>query len=151
MKRDPEKLKTFLYICYIFEKSFGVALVLCLNFLSSDAMKSGLKFWLYLVTFGVYAVENYTAFILYSTITLYHVVSVPHTATGTKDTPDIGEIASLMLLITNNGLRYYLADFFSSKCFDQDVDILGGGTRSINESLGQPITVDQARESEEKV
>ena len=90
-------------------------------------------------------------FIIFSAIALYHVVSVPHTATGIKDTPDIGEITSLMLLITNNGLRYYLADFFSSKCFDQDIDILGGGTQSITESLGQLITVDQARDREEKV
>lgn len=149
MKKEEEKLKTLLYICYIFEKSLGVALVLCLNFLSSDAMKSGLKFWLYIVVFVVYALENYAMLLLGSAIAVYNVVSVPHTAI--KDTPDITEITSLMLLITNNGLRYYLADFFSSKCFDQDVDILGGGTQSITKSLGLPATVDQARESEESV
>ena len=147
MIKEQEKLKILLYICYIFEKSLGVALVLCLNFLSSDKMKSGLKYWVYIVVFVVYALENYTMFILFSATAVYNVVSVPHT--GIKDTPDITEVTSLMLLITSNGLRYYLADFFSSKCFDQDVDILGGGTKSITESLGLPATVGQARGGEE--
>ena len=64
-----------------------------------------------------------------------------------NDAPDKEAVASLMLLIINNGLRYYLAEFFLSKFFDQDVDILGGGTKSILESLAQPATVDQAQES----
>ena len=153
ISQAQEKLKTLLYFFYIFEKSLGVALALCLNFLPSNASglpqkKSGLKVWLYIVALIVYALEDYTMFILGSTIAVQNVLSVPHTANN-EDSPDIAAVASLMLLIINNGLRYYLADFFSSKCFDLDVDILGGGTKSISESLAQPATVNQARENNE--
>ena len=87
--------------------------------------------------------------ILGSTIAAYKVLTVPNTQ-DPNDAPDIAAVVSLMLLITNNALRYYLAEFFCSKLFDQDVNILGGGTKSISESLAQPATVDQARESEEE-
>lgn len=86
--------------------------------------------------------------ILGSTIAVYKVLTVPNTA-DTEDAPDIEAVTSLMLLITNNTLRYQVAEFFFSKFFDQDVDILGGGTKSISESLAQPATVDQAQESKE--
>ena len=145
MSQKQEELKSLLYFFYIFEKSLGVALVLCLNFLPSNASglpqkKSGLKFWPYIVVLIVYALEGYTMFFLGSIIAVYNVLSVPHTANN-EDAPDITAVASLMLLIINNGLRYYLAEFFFSKLFNQDVDILGGGTKSISESLGvaQPV------------
>ena len=83
-----------------------------------------------------------------STIAVYKVLTVPSSPVS-NDPPDIEAVASLMLLIINNGLRYYLAEFFLSKLFDQDVDILGGGTKSILESLTQPATVDQAQENKE--
>ena len=54
---------------------------------------------------------------------------------STMDPPDMKAVVDLMLLMTNNALRYYLADFFFSKFFDHDVDILRGGTKSISESL----------------
>ena len=88
--------------------------------------------------------------ILGSTIAVYKVLTVPNTPAGTNDAPNIEAVVSLMLLITNNALRYYLAEFFFSKLFDQDVDILGGGTKSISESLEQQATVDRARESKEE-
>lgn len=135
------------------EKSSAVVLVLFLNFLPSD--KSGLpqknsamKLGLYKATLFVYALEGYTMAILGSTIAVYKVLSVPNTADTDDEAPEREAVVSLMLLITNNALRYYLAEFFFSKLFDQDVDILGGGTKSISESLAQPATMDQAHELE---
>ena len=87
--------------------------------------------------------------ILGSTIAVYKVLTVPNTQGTNVEAPDIEAVVSLMLLISNNALRYYLAEFFFSKLFDQDVDILGGGTKSISESLAQPAMVDLADESEE--
>ena len=145
MSKSQEEFKSLLYSFYIVEKSLGVALMLCLNFLPSNASglpqgKSSLKFWLYIVVLMVYALEGYTMFFLGSVNAVHNVLSVPHTANN-EDAPDVTAVASLMLLIINNGLRYYLADFFFSKLFHQDVDILGGGTKSISKSLGveQPV------------
>ena len=43
--------------------------------------------------------------------------------------PDVKSVVDLMLLMTNNGLRYFLADFFVSKLFDESLDHLGGGKK----------------------
>ena len=133
------------------EKSSAVVAALFLNFLPSDAgglseNNSTKKLLLYRAVLIVYAFEGYTMAMLGSTIAVYKVLTVPSTPVST-DAPDIEAVVSLMLLIINNGLRYYLAEFFLSKLFDQDVDILGGGTKSILESLAQPATVDQSQES----
>lgn len=148
-----ETFKTLPYVLFMCEKSSAVVLVLFLNFLPSD--KSGLpqknsamKLGLYKATLFVYALEGYTMAILGSTIAVYKVLSVPNTAETDDEAPEREAVVSLMLLITNNALRYYLAEFFFSKLFDQDVDILGGGTKSISESLAQPATMDQAHELE---
>ena len=134
------------------EKSSAVVVVLFLNFLPSNESGlpySAMKLGLYKAALFVYALEGYTMAILGSTIAVYKVLAVPDTQGTDNEAPDIKAVVSLMLLITNNALRYYLAEFFFSKLFDQDVDILGGGTKSISESLAQPPTVDQAHESKE--
>ena len=147
----PEILKTLSYVLFMCEKSSAVVAALFLNFLPSDAgglseNNSTKKLLLYRAVLIVYAFEGYTMAMLGSTIAVYKVLTVPSTPVST-DAPDIEAVVSLMLLIINNGLRYYLAEFFLSKLFDQDVDILGGGTKSILESLAQPATVDQSQES----
>ena len=48
--------------------------------------------------------------------------------------PKAKSVVALMLLITNNGFRYFVGDFFLSKLFDENIDILGGET--IVESIG---------------
>ena len=148
-----ETFKTLSYVLFMCEKSSAVVVALLLNFLPSDTSgpsqkNSAMKLGLYKAALFVYALEGYTMAILGSTIAVYKVLTVPNTA-DTNDAPDIQAVVSLMLLITNNALRYYLAEFFFSKLFDQDVDILGGGTKNISESLAQPATVDQAQESYE--
>ena len=149
-----ETFKTLSYVLFMCEKSSAVVLVLFLNFLPSDESalpqkNSAMKLGLYKAALFVYALEGYTMAILGSTIAVYKVLTVPNTQGTNDEAPDIEAVVSLMLLISNNALRYYLAEFFFSKLFDQDVDILGGGTKSITESLAQPATVDQADESKE--
>lgn len=149
----PETFKTLSYVLFMVEKSSAVVVALSLNFLPSDTnalsqQNFTLRLGLYKAALLVYALEGYTMAILGSTIAVYKVLTVPNTA-DTEDAPDIEAVTSLMLLITNNTLRYQVAEFFFSKFFDQDVDILGGGTKSISESLAQPATVDQAQESKE--
>ena len=152
MANDTETLKTVAYIIFVFEKSFAVAVVLVLNFLPSDGndlpqKNSLLKLVLYKAALAVYAVEGYTMATLGSAIAAYQVLNVPSIPDGSKDPPEVKAVASLMLLIINNALRFYLADFFLSKFYDQDADILGGGTKSIAESLALPVG--QAQEDKE--
>ncbi|XP_068691876.1 uncharacterized protein [Montipora foliosa] len=149
-----ETFKTLSYVLFMCEKSSAVVVALFLNFLPSDTSgpsqkDSAMKLGLYKAALFVYALEGYTMAILGSTIAVYKVLTVPNTA-DTNAAPDIQAVVSLMLLITNNALRYYLAEFFFSKLFDQDVDILGGGTKNISESLARPATVHQAQESKEE-
>lgn len=152
MAINTETLKTVAYIIFVFEKFFAVAVVLVLNFLPSDAndlhqKNSLLKLVLYKAALAVYAIEGYTMAMLGSTIAAYKVLSVPSTPDGSKDPPEVKAVASLMLLLANNALRVYLAEFFLSKVYDQDADILRGGTKSIAESLALPVG--QAQEDEE--
>ena len=130
----PETFKTLSYVLFMCEKSSAVVAALFLNFLPSDAgglsqNNSAMKLGLYRAVLFVYALEGYTMAILGSTIAVYKVLTVPSTPSS-NDVPDIKAVVSLMLLIINNGLRYYLAEFIFSKLFDQDVHILGGGTMS---------------------
>ena len=146
--------------------------------------KSTLKLVIYKAALLLYALEGYTMAILGSTIAVYKVLTVsdpPGTARihptspnvqknwtlsstqqlqgrnngeSTVDPPDMKAVVNLMLLMTNNALRFYLADFFFSKLFDHDVDILGGGTKSISESLAvnradNILAVDSADEPRE--
>jgi len=154
MLSRSETFKTLSYVLFMCEKSSAVVVALFLNFLPSDAgglsqKNSAMKLGLYKAALLVYVLEGYTMAILGSTIAVYKVLTVPNPPGSHDDAPDIKAVVSLMLLIINNGLRYYLAEFFVSKLFDLDVDILGGGTKSISESLAQPATVDQAQESKE--
>ena len=152
MTHNTETLKTVVYILFVFEKSFAVAVVLVLNFLPSDAndltqKNSLLKLVLYKAALAVYAVEGYTMATLGSAIAAYQVLNVPSIPDGSKDPPEAKAVASLMLLIINNALRVYLAEFFLSKVYDQDADILGGGTKRIAETLALPVR--QAQEDKE--
>ena len=70
--------------------------------------------------------------LLGSTIAAYKVLSVAPNV-DTKN-PSAKLVVGLMLLVTNNGFRYFLAEFFLSKIFDDGLDILGGKT--IEESIG---------------
>ena len=127
--------------------------------------KSSLKLVIYKAALFLYALEGYTMAILGSTIAVYKVVTVQSgpgpalihrtspnvqenlTLSSTQQLqgtnngystvvpPDMETVVGLMLLMTNNALRYYIADFFFSKLFDPDVDTLGGGTKTIPESL----------------
>ena len=146
MTHNTETLKTVVYILFVFEKSFAVAVVLVLNFLPSDA-NDLTQLVLYKAALAVYAVEGYTMAMLGSAIAAYKVLSVPSTPDGSKDPPEVKAVASLMLLIINNALRVYLAEFFLSKVYDQDADILGGGTKTIAETLALPVR--QAQEDKE--
>lgn len=144
MTHNTDTLKTVVYIIFVFEESFAVAVVLVLNFLPSDAndlrqKNSLLKLVLYKAALAVYVVEGYTMAMLGTAIAAYQVLNVPSIQDGSKDPPEVKAVASLMLLIINNALRVYLAEFFLSKVYDQDADILGGGTKSIAESLALPV------------
>ena len=130
---------------------------------SEDSL--AMKTILYKATLALYALEGYMMAFLGSMAAVYKVLTVSENeqnrgffsptqqenmtllvnnhGQGSDDNysagnpPGVKAVVDLMLLMMNNGLRYYLADFFSSKVFDQDVDILGGGTKCISKSLGR--------------
>ena len=60
----------------------------------------------------------------------YNVLTVPEEGKSSKGKqPGVKPVICLMLLITDNGFRYFVA-----KMFDENLDILGGKT--IKESIG---------------
>ncbi|XP_028412169.1 uncharacterized protein LOC114534892 [Dendronephthya gigantea] len=136
MSNEPQTWKTMSYILFITEKVFTVALMLFLNFLPrfwTGGRLSTLKYWLYKAALAVYYVlQNFVMALLGSTIATYKVLTIKPNV----DTQDPGprSIVALMLLVTYNGYRYFVAEFFFSKIFDDELDILGGKT--IQESIG---------------
>ncbi len=80
--------------------------------------------------------QNFLVALLGSTIAAYKVLTVPEQETKTNEMqrPGAKSVVALMLLVTNNGFRYFVAEFFFSKIFDENLDILGG--KSIEESVG---------------
>lgn len=79
----------------------------------------------------MYVLQNFVMALLGSTIAAYKVLTIKPNV----DIQDPGprSIIALILLVTNNGYRYFVADFFFSKLFDDELDILGG--RTIQESI----------------
>ena len=177
---DKTKIsKTISYTLFMFEKFLAVTLVFFLNFLPPiwNGQDARLKLWLYKTALAIYALECYLLAILGSTIAVYKVLTVSeadrtwlamqrrsnvstdadsrlrlvHGAHATNP-PDVKSVVDLMLLMTNNGLRYFLADFFVSKLFDESLDHLGGGKKKIAESLApqrDEVMLSSAREVQE--
>ena len=70
-----------------------------------------------------------------STVAAYNVLTVPEEGKPDKgEQPGVKSVICLMLLITDNGFRYFVAEFFFAKMFDENLDIFGGKT--IQESIG---------------
>lgn len=84
----------------------------------------------------MYVFQNSIIALLGSTIASYKVLTVsePRPNMNNAKQPKAKSVVALMLLITNNGFRYFIADFFLSKLFDENMDVLGGKT--IVESIG---------------
>ena len=95
-----------------------------------------LKYWLYKAALVMYVFQNSIMALLGSTIASYKVLTVsqPRPNMNNAEQPKAKSVVALMLLITNNGFRYFVADFFLSKLFDENMDVLGGKT--IEESIG---------------
>ena len=83
----------------------------------------------------MYVLQNSLVALLGSTVAAYKVLTVPEQENKSikEQRPGVKSVVALMLLITNNGFRYFVAEFFSSKMFDENSDILGGKT--IEESI----------------
>ena len=83
----------------------------------------------------MYVLQNFLVALLGSTVAAYKVLTVPEqeNKSNKERRPGVKSVVALMLLITNNGFRYFVAEFFFSKIFDENLDILGGKT--IEESI----------------
>ena len=84
----------------------------------------------------MYVLQNSLVALLGSIIAAYKVLNVPEPNGKSNEgqQPGVKSVAALMLLITNNGFRYFAAEFFLAKIFDENLDILEGKT--IQESIG---------------
>lgn len=97
--------------------------------------ESRLKYWLYKVAMLMYVLQNSIFALLGSTIATYKVLTVTEPQPNVNKTkPGPKSVVALMLMIVNNGFRYFVADFFLSKIFDEQLDVLGGKT--VEESIG---------------
>ena len=83
----------------------------------------------------MYVFHNFLIALLGSTVAAYKILTVPEqeNKSNKEQRPGVKSVVALMLLITNNGFRYFVAEFFFSKMFDENLDILGGKT--IEESI----------------
>ena len=83
----------------------------------------------------MYVLQNSIIALLGSTVATYKVLTVTEPQPNVNETkPGPKSVVALMFLIANNGFRYFVADFFLSKIFDEQLDVLGGKT--VEESIG---------------
>jgi hypothetical protein len=95
------------------------------------------------------ALQNYLVALLGSTIAAYKVLTVPEQeGKSDKVHPGVKSVVGLMLLITNNGFRHFVAEFFLSKIFDENSDILGGKTPIEEIFGGQEVEIETPYEKE---
>lgn len=144
---QPRVIKTISGLLFMMEKILVVFLVLLLNslprFWNDEDVK--LKWWMYKIALVVYSLQSHLLALLGSTVAVYKVLTV-----STPQTNDAGSshavksVLDLMLLITNNGLKYFVGDFFLSKIFDENLDLLGGVKAQIKPPNGVPVVQQQA-------
>ncbi len=84
----------------------------------------------------MYVFQNLLIALLGSAFAAYKVLVVPgpDQKICKAKPPTATAVVDLMLLITNNVFRHFLAQFFFSKLFDEEMDILGG--RTIEQGVG---------------
>ncbi|XP_028412142.1 uncharacterized protein LOC114534862 [Dendronephthya gigantea] len=135
MTISPRRWKTLSSILFIFEKSLNVILMFLLNFLPrfwTGGQSLQLRYWLYKAALMMYSLNNSMIALLGSIVAAYKVLSVESNVETRH--PEVIAVVGLMFLVTNNGFRYFVADFFFSKIFADELDILGGNT--IEKSIG---------------
>jgi hypothetical protein len=90
----------------------------------------------------MYVLQNFLVSLVGSTYVAYKVTTVSELdiKMGKENLHGAKSVVDLILLITNNGFRYFIAEFFLSKLFNEDLDILGGNSvKTIEESIGVRI------------
>ena len=156
----PHFLRTLQYSTFMLEHATGILLMFTLNFVPKFLQKTDQqrrnKSLLYKLTLAMYSLEGYVLYVLGTMIAVYKVLSISscgrehHTKSynssvdilasssvhrhesGVSSCHDPKSVIMLLLLMTNNGLRYFVGDFFMAKLFSEDSDILGGKHESID-------------------
>ena len=99
----------------------------------------------------MYVVENSLVALLGSIYAAYKVITAPNEDDKTSSKPSLEAVVDLVVLVTQCGFRYFLADFFLSKLFDHDLDILGGNANLEGYSEPRADEVDEHPESQRMV
>ena len=118
-----------------------------IRFRIGERGESSVKTRLYKASLLLYSFQNSAIALLGSIIVAYKVLTIPESDNERSQTnhPSAKAVIDLMLLITNNSFRYFVGDFFLSKIFDEELDILGGKT--IKDSIGD--SYEEIQQSEE--
>ena len=116
--------------------------VICFRF--GNRGESSVKIRLYKASLLLYSLQNSAIALLGSINAAYKVLTIPE-SDNERNQPSAKAVVDLMLLITNNSFRYFVGDFFLSKIFDEELDILGGKT--IKDSIGD--NYEEIQQSEE--
>ncbi|CAB4033969.1 Hypothetical predicted protein [Paramuricea clavata] len=107
-----------------------------------DRGESSFKLWVYKTALAMYVLQNLLVSLVGSTYVAYKVTTVSELdiKMDKQNLHGAKSVVDLILLITNNALRYFIAEFFLSKLFNEDLDILGGNSgKTIEESIGVRI------------
>jgi hypothetical protein len=69
----------------------------------------------------MYVLQNSLIALIDSTAAAYKVLTIPEPEPKANELklPGAKSVVDLMLLITNNGFRYFVAEFFLTKIFDK--------------------------------
>ena len=151
----PDKLKTLQYVSFMFEDISLYLLMLRLNFTPRFISRTDTMYFIrllaYKATLALYSLECLSIYICGTTIVFYHILTISTCSESSKinnetilsdDTfgvlrkpepheaclkHDYVTVVELLLLINSNAFRYIIGDFFLSKLFAENNDVLGGG------------------------
>ena len=107
-----------------------------------DRGESSFKRWLYKAALVLYVLQGVLLTLVGSIYVSYKATTVPEPEEkiGKQNLHGAKLVIDLISLIINNGFRYFIAEFFLSKIFDENLDILGGNSGiTIEESIGVHI------------
>ena len=135
------------------EKTLAVILMFHLNYLPRfwEDKDGKLKRRVYKLALLVYSLQSYLLALFGSTIAAYKVLSVSTPQTNDGSNPGAKPVVALMLLLMNNALRFYVGDFFLSKFFDENLDLLGSVKAQIKPLPHPEVPNGQAQQLEMQV
>ncbi|XP_031553420.1 uncharacterized protein LOC116290516 [Actinia tenebrosa] len=158
--REFEVKTIALYCAYILEHITSAALMFTLNFVpefvKNDVLQRNPKYYGYKLTLLLYSIENYVLYALGTVVAAYKLVSVPTTCSPTPeiqnntDCYDVLAVTMLFLLVSVLAIRLTVGEFFLTKFFEEDVNVLDPPSQAPPNLPNSPVTQRKEEEKEKR-